>query len=87
MAQPRDARAGRRRADPEVEVTPVALERGDRVLLCSDGLTTPLTDQAIAEIMARRRGARPRALCQALVDAANAAGGPDNITVIVVEIA
>lgn len=71
---------------PEVDVTPVALERGDRILLCSDGLTTPLTDQAILETMNRVPRAQPEALCQALVDAANAAGGPDNITVIVVEV-
>jgi len=71
---------------PDVEVTPVALERGDRILLCSDGLTTPLTDQAIQETMNRAPKGQPEALCQALVDAANAAGGPDNITVIVVEV-
>jgi serine/threonine protein phosphatase PrpC len=71
---------------PDVEVTPVALERGDRVLLCSDGLTTPLTDEAIRDTINRAPRGQLEALCQALVDAANAAGGPDNITVIVVEI-
>jgi len=71
---------------PEVEITPVALERGDRILICSDGLTTPLTDQAIQETMNRVPKGQPEALCQALVDAANAAGGPDNISVIVVEV-
>jgi protein phosphatase len=72
---------------PEVEVTPVALERGDRILICSDGLTTPLTDQAIRETMSRAPKGQIEALCQSLVDAANAAGGPDNITVIVIEVA
>jgi protein phosphatase len=71
---------------PDVEVTPVALERGDRILLCSDGLTTPLTDAAIVALMAQAPKGRLDALCQSLVDAANAAGGPDNITVIVVEV-
>ena len=71
---------------PEVEVTPVALERGDRILICSDGLTTPLTDLAIQETINRVPKGQPEALCQALVDAANAAGGPDNISVIVVEV-
>ena len=72
--------------EPRVERTPLDLEAGDRVLLCSDGLTTPLTNDAIAEILARTPMGRPDELCQALVDAANAAGGPDNITVIVVEV-
>ena len=46
----------------------------------------PLTNPAIAEIVARQPVGGPDTLCQALVDAANAAGGPDNITVIVIEV-
>jgi protein phosphatase len=72
--------------DPNVELTPVALEGGDRILICSDGLTSPLTDAAIAEILARTPMGQPDELCQALVDAANDGGGPDNITVIVIEV-
>ena len=72
--------------EPRVELTPLSLEPADRVLLCSDGLTSPLTNAAIAEILARTPMGRPDELCQALVDAANDAGGPDNITVIVVEV-
>ena len=72
--------------EPRVELTPVTLEPGDRVILCSDGLTSPLTNAAIAGILVRTPVGRPDDLCQALVDAANAAGGPDNITVIVVEV-
>jgi protein phosphatase len=72
--------------EPRVELTPVSLEPGDRVLLCSDGLTSPLTNAAITEIFARAPMGRPDELCQALVDAANDAGGPDNITVIVIEV-
>jgi protein phosphatase len=72
--------------EPRVELTPISLEPGDRVLLCSDGLTGPLTNAAITEILARTPMGRPDELCQALVDAANNAGGPDNITVIVVEV-
>ena len=71
---------------PRIEMSPLSLEPGDRVLLCSDGLTSPLTNPAIAEIVARQPAGGPDMLCQALVDAANAAGGPDNITVIVVEV-
>jgi len=72
--------------EPLVDLTPVSLEPGDRVLLCSDGLSSPLTDAAIAEILARTPPGRPDDLCRALVDAANEAGGPDNVTVVVVEI-
>jgi protein phosphatase len=71
---------------PKVEITPFTLEQGDRVILCSDGLTSPLTNDAISEVLARTPMGRPGELCQALVDAANSAGGPDNITVIVVEV-
>jgi protein phosphatase len=72
--------------EPRVELTPLSLEPGDRVILCSDGLTSPLTNAAIGEMLARAPMGRPDELCQALVDAANRAGGPDNITVIVVEV-
>ena len=72
--------------EPRVELSPVALAPGDRVLLCSDGLTSPLNNAAIAGILSRTPAGSPGELCQALVDAANAAGGPDNITVIIVEV-
>ena len=72
--------------DPNVDLTPIALEPGDRVLLCSDGLSTPVPDSAIAAIMARIPIGEPGPLCAALIEAANGAGGPDNITVIVVDV-
>ena len=72
--------------EPRVELTPLSLEPGDRVVLCSDGLTSPLTNATIGELLSRAPMGRPEELCQALVDAANSAGGPDNITVIVVEV-
>lgn len=57
------------------------LERNDRFLLCSDGLNTMLTDAQIGQILLEEPD---EMLCaKALVDAANAAGGHDNITVIV----
>ena len=60
----------------------VPLEDGDRLLICSDGLTDPLPDPTIADLL--RAHPEPRAACAALVDAANEAGGPDNITVAVI---
>jgi protein phosphatase len=72
--------------DPEPDVTPLALERGDRVLLCSDGLTTPVADEVIASVMGKGTRGDVEGVCQTLVDAANAGGGPDNITVVVIEV-
>ena len=52
---------------------------GDKLFLVSDGVVDMLRDEAIAEIAAQQ--ATPRALCGALVEASNDAGGADNITV------
>jgi PPM family protein phosphatase len=57
---------------------------GDRLLLCSDGLTGMLEDGMIAEILAEHRA--PEAAAHALVNAANGAGGHDNISVIVIDV-
>jgi PPM family protein phosphatase len=65
----------------EVVVTRTPLRPGDVVLLCSDGLSGVVEDEAIAAIL--RSNPDPEAACDALVAAANAAGGPDNITVVV----
>jgi protein phosphatase len=70
--------------DPEVDVRELTLSAGDRLLLCSDGLFTVVSDEAIGGIVASRR-ALPE-ICDALVEAANRAGGPDNITVLVLEL-
>ena len=71
--------------DPEVDVADVRPAAGERYLLCSDGLFAVVGDQQIAELV----GDPARSLqdiCAALVDAANAGGGPDNITALVLEI-
>jgi len=71
--------------DPQVDVDeyPIELQDGDRILLCSDGLTTMLRPEEIANILGREPD--PRRAAQLLVDAANAAGGEDNITAVIVE--
>ena len=71
---------------PEVEVdvfAPLRLRVGDRILLCSDGLTTPLSDDEIRAIAGR--GA-PQAAAEALIQAANERGGPDNVSVILIAV-
>ena len=62
----------------------LALQPEDRLLLCSDGLTNMLGDTQIAAILARPLP--PHQLCSDLVEAANAEGGLDNISVVVVKI-
>lgn len=57
---------------------------GDRLLLASDGLTGMIPDDYIAELLSAERD--PQAAAAKLVEAANRAGGYDNITVIVVDI-
>ena len=60
----------------------VPLRRGDRILLCSDGLHDEVSDSAIAKLA---RNAGPNAAAEALVEAALKSGGRDNISVIVVD--
>ena len=67
----------------EVDCFFVPMERGDQVLLCSDGLTGMLEDEEIRRIMTDKTDVRERAL--RLVEAANDQGGSDNIAVIVIE--
>ena len=65
----------------EVDVTTLAAHDGDIFLLCSDGLSTPVPEQAIRETLAC--GDCTHA-AQALVGLALANGGSDNVTVVVV---
>lgn len=65
--------------EPEVAVH--SLLPDDVLLLCSDGLNGMLPDTAIARILLEE--AVPARACAALIDAANMAGGQDNITVVV----
>jgi len=54
---------------------------GDIYLLCSDGLSGPVTDDKIAEVANANNDLK--AACQKLIEAANENGGPDNITVVI----
>jgi protein phosphatase len=59
----------------------VQVDHGDRLLLCSDGLTDMASDEEIAGVLASHPESEPA--CRALVDLALERGGRDNITVIV----
>ena len=69
----------------EVDVNEIECEAGDVILFCSDGLTGPVADDAIARIVARAKDLDSAAM--ALVQAALDGGGPDNVTVGLVRIA
>ena len=65
----------------QAEIHRLLLADGDVLLLCSDGLSDPVGDEAIAEVLAQTPD--PEAACNRLVDLALERGGPDNITAIV----
>jgi PPM family protein phosphatase len=71
--------------DLVVEITELEPRPGDLFLLCTDGLVARLDDDDIGRILAADQDLA--ATADALVDAANAAGGPDNITVALVRVA
>jgi serine/threonine protein phosphatase PrpC len=71
--------------DPDfIDVQEVPFESDAALLLCSDGLTDLVDSSSINNIVARLAG-RPHQVVEALIDAANAAGGKDNVTVVYVE--
>lgn len=73
--------------EPTVDVDtlqPLALQPGDRLLLCSDGLTGPVDEDTIAGILGGVED--PHAAVDQLVDLANTEGGPDNITVVLLSV-
>jgi protein phosphatase len=70
------------RGDVAVEVHILTLEDGDRLVLATDGLTDGVDD---AEVEAAASGGEPDEVCRTLIDKALAAGGRDNVTVIVAD--
>jgi PPM family protein phosphatase len=70
--------------DVEPSMSMAALRRGDRILVCSDGLHSQIGDPGIAAILASQ--ATPRDAVATLIRAANIAGGDDNVTVVVCDV-
>jgi serine/threonine protein phosphatase PrpC len=68
----------------EAELCFRQLNRGDRLLLCSDGLFAQMTNEEMAAIL--RLNQSPADACSLLVDTANEQGADDNITAVVVRI-
>ncbi len=65
-----------------VEAHALEVEAGDRLLMCSDGLTEMVTDDVIAATL--RAEPDPEPACRTLLAKANEAGGRDNITLLIV---
>jgi protein phosphatase len=66
--------------DVEIDLASLSLQHGDRLLLCSDGLSGLVPDVEIAAIL---NASQPIDAVSQLVEAASARGSPDNVTVIV----
>jgi PPM family protein phosphatase len=67
----------------QTDIHRLTLQPGDTLLLCTDGLTKPITDAGIARHLAAIPKEGAEAIARMLVDSANDAGGPDNITAVV----
>jgi hypothetical protein len=70
--------------DVEVDLFSLPLSQGDRLMICSDGLSGMVSETDMHDIL--RSESDPQAAADELVDRANEAGGEDNITVIVVDV-
>ena len=71
--------------DPDIDVVEIQPQPGDRYLLCSDGLFGVVPDEKIGTLVGDR-SASLEDICGKLIDAANAAGGPDNITAMLLQV-
>jgi serine/threonine protein phosphatase PrpC len=69
--------------DVRVAIARLHLRRGDRLLLCSDGVSNSLSDDELREILG---GGDAAVVCQRLIDRGNERGGEDNLTAIVAEV-
>jgi len=70
--------------DVEVDIFSVELEKGDKLLMCSDGLWGEVEDEDIEAILNHYQD--PRIACRELIRAAHHGGGRDNITTLLVHI-
>lgn len=70
--------------DPDVDVSEIDVEAGDRLLICSDGLSGVVPPEKLEALIGKSEDLQ--ATCQALIEAANEAGGPDNITVAMLKV-
>ena len=67
-------------ANVEPDTLEMVLEPGDRILMCSDGLSNMVSDATIEQLV--NASETPEMTCQKLIDLANENGGTDNITAV-----
>jgi PPM family protein phosphatase len=70
--------------DPDYSIEPVSLEKGDVIMMCTDGLWGQMSEAEIQQLLGAQS---PQEACSSLVKLAKERGGPDNITVVVARIA
>jgi protein phosphatase len=70
--------------DVEVDIQELSLQKGDYILLCSDGLTKMMKDEKIFDVI--RTHVEPTKIVEELIIEANKAGGGDNVTAVVARI-
>jgi serine/threonine protein phosphatase PrpC len=73
------------RAGVATEVHAMKLALGDGIIMCSDGLSETVSLEQMAEILLTQSD--PGVACNAMIDAANEAGSPDNVTVVIASLA
>jgi len=70
--------------DVDIDLWQLHVHTGDRLLLCSDGLTNEVAIEQIGQVLESVRD--PRKAARALIDRANAHGGSDNVTAVVIDV-
>ncbi len=75
--------AGPRQDAPEVSIEHVQLWSGDRVLMCTDGLSEVVQEERMSEMLAAQRS--PAEDCRRLVDLALSSGATDSVTVVIAD--
>jgi len=66
----------------ETDVIHERLEKGDRILICSDGITKVIEDEELLAVSQKTMG--PQIFVETLIDSANKRGGPDNATAVAI---
>ena len=71
-------------ADLEIHMHTTKLQVGDIIILCSDGLWGEIEDTVLKEVLVS--ASSPKVAAKQLIDLANEAGGPDNITAVIIQV-